>query len=98
MSEKDHEKYIGKRMLAGLTYFDSRGEMMERVQLHGEIVRIEEGELFLERADGKGELKLPFDPDNISPGVGEYTLNTTGEVVVEPDFVSVWKISAPTKE
>lgn len=95
MPEEDQDPYIGKRMLVGLSYFDSLGELMEQTQVHGEIVRIEEGRLFLERADGKGELELPFDPDHMEPGQGEYTLNSTGEVVVDPDFVSVWKLLAP---
>ncbi len=94
MSETENEKYVGKHILVGLTYVDDAGEITEQRQLHGEITRVTEVYLFFERADGEGEFKIPMNPDALEPGEGEYTLHSTGEVVKDPDFVSVWKLSS----
>ncbi len=48
----------------------------------------------LERADGGGVFRLPFDPEALKVAApGEYRLRSTGEVVVNPDFTTVWSVT-----
>ena len=50
-----NELMIGKRLLVGLTYLNSDGEVKEKIQLHGLIKSLSENSLSFERADGEGE-------------------------------------------
>jgi hypothetical protein len=91
----DYAPYIGKHLLAGLTYVDADGQIVRQSQLHGNITRITAEGIFFEQPDG-GELSLPPDLDSLQPArPGTYRLRTTGEVVTNPDFVSSWTIKAP---
>lgn len=88
-------QYIGKHLLVGLTYVDEKGEVIRKMQLHGEITRITETGIFFERADGGGEFSIPPVFDALKPASpGEYQLKTTGEVVKDPDYTSVWTIKS----
>jgi hypothetical protein len=86
---------IGKRVLVGLTYLDADGDVEEQVQFHGVIVEgggPDEG-VTLKRADTGEVIALPPGLEPAEPG--EYRLRSTGETVVDPDFVATWTISPP---
>lgn len=91
------EMYIGKHLLAGLTYRDSKGKVIKHLQLHGKITRITKDGIFFNRADGKGEFALPLDLESFVPTIpgAEYRLKSTGEVVRDADYISNWIIDAP---
>jgi hypothetical protein len=94
----ENDQYIGKHLLLGLNYSNEAGEIVRREQLHGTITRITDEGIFIERADGSGEVSLPPALESLHPATArEYTLNTTGEVVVDPDYVSVWTINETQK-
>jgi hypothetical protein len=94
----DHSTYIGKRVLAGLTYIDGKGEVVSKLQVHGIITRITEEGIFFEQANGE-EFSLPPDVDSLRPAApGNYTLRATREVVIDPDFISTWTINAPSTD
>jgi hypothetical protein len=91
-----NDEYIGKHLLVGLTYVDHNDSVTHQVQLHGTITRITEEGIFFEQANGEGEFSLPPDVESLKPArPGKYTLRSTGEVVVDPDYVSSWTINAP---
>jgi hypothetical protein len=91
----DTSTYVGKHLLAGLTYVDADGQVVGKLQVHGVISRITEEGIFFLQTNGE-EFSLPPDLDSLSAaGPGNYTLRATGEVVVDPDFVSSWTINAP---
>lgn len=94
------EIYIGKHLLAGLTYRNSKGEVIKRIQLHGKITRITKDGIFFNRADGKGEFALPSDLESLEPAIpsAEYRLKSTGEVVRNADYISNWIIDMPPDE
>ena len=49
----------------------------------------------IERGPGEDAFTLPPDPDafeRAEPGV--YTLKGTGDIVVDPDFVTAWTVEA----
>ena len=88
------EQLIGKHVLVGITYVDLDQQPIERRQLHGRIVRIDlDNGIVLALANGE-EYTLPPDLDALrSAEPGEYELSETGEVVVDPDYTSIWRIS-----
>ncbi len=87
----DLKDYIGKHALLGINYRGPSGEITERVQMHGTILRVsKKGWLVLERSDGEGEFEFPGQLERAKPG--EYELASTGEVVVNPDFMGVYTI------
>ena len=97
---EETNEYLGKHLLVGLTYVNHHGEVTGRLQLHGEITQVSEREIAFERADGGGEFTIPGNFEALQPAdPGEYTLTSTGEVVVDPDYTCVWTIrSGPTGE
>jgi hypothetical protein len=91
----DSKKYIGKHLLAAITYLNDKGEVVERVQLHGMITRVDEMGIFFAQANGE-EFSLPPDTDSLEPAKpGIWQLRSTGESVENPDFISSWTVNAP---
>lgn len=89
----ENKDYIGKRALVGVSYMSADGSLEDKKQYHGTITGVDEqGWLILERANGQGELKIPAKLEPANPG--EYTLASTGEVVVDPDFTAIWSVQS----
>jgi len=91
------KKYIGKHLLVGITYLDHEQNFVERKQFHGHVVRINEDEGIVISLDGaKKEFKLPPDLNALQEAPkGEYRLRASGEIVVDPDFLSTWTLTKP---
>ena len=89
--------FIGKRLLVGVTYLDHDETFLEQRQFHGEIVRINETEgIVLRIGNSDQEQKLPPDLNSLQKAPeGEFRLRSTGEVVVNPDFLTTWTITKP---
>jgi hypothetical protein len=87
---------VGKSILLGLTYLRQDGTLLRRVQLHGEVIRADDAGVAI-RVAGSGEVyRLPPDLRGMKQApVGEYRLKSTGEVVVNPDYVASWTITEP---
>ena len=91
----DYQDYIGKHLLVGITFVDQVGELIEQIQTHGTIVRIDDKDgIVIKKADGSGLFHLPPQPNSLepTPGPGEYKLHSTGEVVIDPDFTTFWTV------
>lgn len=92
----EFSEYIGKHLLVGLSYTDDENVVTMQLQFHGWIVRIADDGIFVNRADGNGEFSLPPDVSSLQPaGPGNYKLRSTGEVVVNLDYICSWTIHAP---
>ncbi len=87
----DGSRYVGKRLLVGVTYVDAKEDLIGVEQFHGRIVAAGEGGITLERADTGQLISLPPMLEEAAPG--EYRLRSTGEVVVDPDYFAkfTWK-------
>ena len=92
-----NERFVGKTVLLGLTFTTADGELVEQLQRHGiiEEVDAESGIAVRLVAPGHpwdGELyRLPPDVSNlVDAAPGAYTLRSTGETVVDPDFTASW--------
>ena len=86
--------FLGKTVLIGITFLDVQGQLIEQFQTFGRIVSVDQRKgIVIERSDGTGRFGIP-------PGVqylhaaqpGEYRLNSSGEIVVNPDFISTWTV------
>ena len=85
-----YKNLLGKVMLVGITYTDSGGNVKERKQFWGTVTEADKGKILIEQKNGE-RLSLPPDLSAIEPAPeGEYKLHSTGEVVVNPDFLSTW--------
>lgn len=90
---------VGDRVIIGLTYLDEAGDVERRVQFHGRIVAADEREGFKVALEGEraGETySLPPDLTRIEKAPpGSYRLRSTGEEIVDPDFLSNWTVTRP---
>ena len=90
---------IGKYVLVGVTVEDRRGETRRQEQFHGTVVSAtaESGINLVLRGLREGEVKcLPPATHVFSAAPpGSYSLRSTGETVVNPDFTSQWVLVQP---
>ena len=95
-SKKKVEEICGKRVLVGLTYIDYRGKLLERKQVHGVVVRASQAKGITVRLNDGSEFTLPPDLRALkSAPPGEYRLRSTGEVVVDPDYICSFTVTRP---
>ena len=87
---------IGKHALVGLTYVDAGGATRKEVQIHGRITAVDETQVTMRLHGSDQEFTLPSDLKAFQQAEpGEYRLRSTGEVVVNPDLLAKWEITAP---
>ncbi|NLT53094.1 MAG: hypothetical protein GXX79_00685 [Actinomycetales bacterium] len=84
---------VGSRLLVGITYVDADGEVLGREQFCGRVVEVGEGVVVVDRPGEHGPAVLPADEEAYEPApAGTYTLAGTGEVVVDPDWLTTWSV------
>lgn len=81
---------IGKQAIVGLYQF-YRDEPVRRDQDFGEIIGIEDGFMALLVQGAKTYCPIQYDALMIAPQ-GQYTLQATGQVVTNPDFLVSWRL------
>ncbi|MCL2354783.1 MAG: hypothetical protein FWC68_02685 [Oscillospiraceae bacterium] len=93
--EIDFEYILNKHILVGLTYQDKEGNVLERIQFHGDVVVASQEEgIAIEIEDTEEIFVLPPDIRSIHIAEpGEYRLDSSGEVVVNPDLLTTWIIT-----
>ena len=83
----------GKIVMVGFTYVNDSGNVIEQKQFHGEVIRANPSEgIVLKLADGT-ERTLPpdFRPFRKTKP-GEYREQSTGEIVVDPDWLCSYTV------
>jgi hypothetical protein len=92
---EDLSTMLGRRILVGITYVDVDGQPEHKVQFAGIVTAIDPL-VTIDRGDDE-PFTLPPDPDAYDQGApGEYRLRGTGDVVVNPDFITTWTVQAPS--
>jgi hypothetical protein len=91
---------VGKYVIAGFIYLASDGATVrERVQVHGIITDVAAGTGFILSLRGKRLGETMTLPPNtrafVKASPGRYRLKGTDEVVYDPDYTSLWTITAP---
>lgn len=88
---------IGTHLLVGITHMTHSDEVLEQEQFHGTIVRVNRRDgLVVQLHGSEEERSLPPDLSRLEPAsAGTYTLRSTGEEVVDPDYTSSWLLYPP---
>lgn len=95
----EYDEYVGKHLVISLTYLEPAGEVGLKVQIHGVIKRINNAIIAVSRQDTGEEFTIPTDMEALQPAPeGEYRLRPSGEVVVNPDYLTVWTVGGPSAE
>jgi hypothetical protein len=88
-------QFIGKRIIVGVTHEDHMHRLVGREQYHGRIVRASTSEGIVIQTPSGEERRLPPDLRAMfGARPGEYTLHSSGEVVVNPDLQTSWTHTA----
>ena len=97
------DQFIGKHILIGIQYFEttddgSEGKFISQEQRHGEIIKANPADgIVVKQADGE-EFKMPPDLTMLERApAAEYKMRSTGEVVVNPDYIAIWAVYRPQK-
>lgn len=82
----------GKVILVGLTYYSRDNAFIEQKQIWGTVIESNENKILVEQKSGE-IFSLSPDLRSIQAAApGEYRLHSTGEIVVDPDFLAAWDI------
>lgn len=97
--DEEAESIIGKHLLVGVTHRNHSDEITGHEQFHGIIIRASREEGIIVRLNGSDEERwVPPDLSRLEQAApGEYRLKTTGEVVINPDFLSIWTVYPPRR-
>jgi hypothetical protein len=90
-------EYIGKTVLLGITYLDHDKKLIEQKQWIGTISKFSQKEgIKIDLKNSDKPYCLPPDERGIRtapPGV--YRLHSTGEEIVNPDYLATWICTKP---
>ncbi|QHQ59787.1 hypothetical protein Ana3638_02355 [Anaerocolumna sedimenticola] len=97
MDEQKIVHMINKHIIIGITIEDSNGMILEQKQMHGDIIRINDKEgIVIKLHNSETEYKLPPDLDSVQEAPeGEYRFRSTGEIVLNPHYMTTWTITKP---
>lgn len=87
------DELIGKVLLVGITYYTHDNEYIEQKQFYGTVTEANETLICFTQKDGT-EFTLPPDLSSTKRAPkGEYKLRSTGEVVIDPDYLATWNLN-----
>jgi hypothetical protein len=93
--DETNQHLIGKTIIIGITRLDSNDELIEQIQMHGVITSATPKGILFRLSTGE-DYKLPPDYASIREAPpGEYRFRQTGEVVVNPNYMTTWTIHEP---
>lgn len=88
--EQQFEDIIGKVLLVGVTHYTHDNKIINQEQFWGKVVKANEKQVLLQKDNGE-VVSLPPDLRSTRPAPpGEYRLRSTGEIVVNPDYLATW--------
>jgi len=86
---------LNKVLLAGISYYSEDNELLTKIQEWGKVTEANENVITIKQENGE-LFRLPPDLSSVrSAAKGNYTLNSTGEVVKDPDFTARWSVLRP---
>ena len=85
---------VGNRLLVGITYLDTEGQVTGTQQFCGQVLEVADGVVVVERPGEDEPAVLPADSGAYRAAEpGSYRLSDTGEMVINPDFLSTWRVA-----
>lgn len=93
-TEEELQALIGKRLLVGITHYNSENTVVSLEQFHGVISRIGLNEGIVIKLNGLSEERtIPPDFSCLEMArPGQYRLTNSGEVVEDPDYIATWNV------
>ena len=90
----NREEYIGKILIAGFSYYDASDNFIDQKQYHGTIIDVDDTKGILFRDEqSQGEHVIPPRLNALFPAPpGLYKAHTTGAIIENPDFISLWHV------
>ncbi|WP_285596070.1 hypothetical protein [Kineosporia sp. NBRC 101731] len=86
---------VGHRLLVGITFLDESGNVTNARQFCGRVLEVADGVVTVEHPGEPEPAVLPADIGAYrKASTGRYTLRDTGEIIVDPDFISTWQVAA----
>jgi len=96
---KSIDSLLNKTLLIGITVLDDNDELITQIQVYGPVIRSNADGIVICRNQTQSEFTIPPDFDNVSEAKpGEYNLRSTGETVIDPDYLSSWTVRCGNKE
>jgi hypothetical protein len=87
-TQEQIDALTGSKLLVGLTYLRPDGEVEGRVEFAGTVYEVGPDVVSVRRHDTGEVFTLPPAPEAFQPAEpGDYRLRSTGEVIVNPDFI-----------
>lgn len=87
---------IGLRLLVGISYLDDAGQVTGRQQFCGRVLDAGDGVVVVERPGSDEPAVLPADVAAFRRApAGRFRLTGSGEVVVDPDYMTTWQVRQP---
>ena len=91
---------VGKTIMVGIRKFESGNseaiKLIEQYQKVGEVTRVNLSEGVVIKLNDDSEMRLPPDISMIqSAPLGEYTLQSSGEVICNPDLMTMYTTTLP---
>lgn len=92
--DENNHPWVGKSILAGLSWLDPQGRVTQQRQIFGIITRINEAEHSMEVDKPDGEFwVLPYYPETtMQPPHGKYRCRSNGLEVKNPDLLMSWRV------
>jgi hypothetical protein len=83
---------LNKTLLVGITYYNSEHQSIEQKQFFGRVIEANQSIIRIIQENGT-DLTLPSDLSSTKKArPGEYKLRSTGEIVINPDFLATWNV------
>ncbi len=97
LDESKAKDYVGKTVLIGVTYLDHKERVTSQIQWYGTITEVSNQKgIVINLKNDTNYCALPPDLSALRPAKkGEYKLHSTGEIVIDPDFLTTWTRKAP---
>ena len=95
MSKVNFSDLLGKILLVDIKYCNSNNELIDRWQYWGTVIAASKKGISIKLKDGSTFDLPPDTSSTLKAPLGEYRLNSTGEVVVNPDYLATWTVFYP---
>ena len=88
----------GKVLLIGITFVTENNELIEQYQTHGKVEEIHRDYVRVKLNNGNlFTLPTAFESLEEAPP-GEYSLRSTGEIVIDPDYTTTWTVTCKSND
>ena len=96
---KSVDSLLDKILLIGITVLDDNDELITQIQVYGPVISSNADGIVISRNQTQSEFTIPPDFENVSEAQpGEYNLRSTGETVINPDYISSWTVHCGNNE